>query len=354
MNFTIVCLSYNRHSALKQLISYYTNSKVHLIIADGSNEAFDHYKYVNVSNTYFQCTYLHIPSVSIHPRVKAAVELISSEFCCFIDDSDIILMSGLKKAIDFLESNTDFSSVSGDVVFSYYDKVFKKCNFMTMGHWSSELILTGKSSERLIKLITEARTANLYYCVTRTKYLKAFPLLISNIKYNFSGTYELLWTAFLVINGKFKKLDFPFLIRTGGDGYPEPIKITKDFKDYHIPSEYIKKNVDRLHEFFPNVQIETLFEFYLIHNTRLNKKYKEDLRFSKLLFNFDNYFMMFKYTYVGSILRIIKRMYSTINKDSKNWSTSLLNYYSNQNITNEEREDLLKANTILNVNHRSY
>ena len=58
MDFTIVCLSYNRPEALKQLISYYSNSSIHLIIADGSTTPFELPKKLDSKNSNFIFTYL--------------------------------------------------------------------------------------------------------------------------------------------------------------------------------------------------------------------------------------------------------------------------------------------------------
>jgi glycosyltransferase domain-containing protein len=349
MNFTIVCLTYKRPEALKQLLSYYCKSPIHLIIADGSTLRFEPPKVLNSKNSNFSYTYLHIPSVSIHDRIATAVKLITSKYCCLIDDSDLILHTGIIKTIDFLENNSDYSCVSGDVVYAYHDKIFNKTNFIPCGYWSSPLELEGNSCDRLHKMITNGRSANLFYSTIKTEHLTEFPALISNIDYDFSGTYELLWTAFLCLSGKYKKLDHPYLVRTGGDSYPEPIKATNEFTDYRIPANSIKTCVEKLSHYFPNHNKEPIYKFYEIHSRRLNLKYKNESRFSHHFPKISKYIYGIKFSWLGSLLRLIKRYTLHLISKSNLWANSLPNYYPKKELTTEQVEDLKRANKILNL-----
>lgn len=349
MEFTIVCLSYNRPQALKQLISYYSSSTIHLIIADGSTAPLELPKPLGYKNSNFTCSYLHIPSVSGQPRLTAAVKLISTKYCCFIDDSDLILITGIEKIIDFLDDNPDYSCVSGDVNYAYHDKIFKKTNFIPCGYWSSPLKLIGSANDRLIKMITQGRSANLFYSITRTEYLIKFPELISNIKYDFSGSYELLWTAFLCLSGKYEKLDFPYLIRTGGDSHPEPIKVTNEFKDYEIPDNSIKESVEKLASFFPHHNKDLIYDFYKIHSNRLNLKYKKELDTSFFFEVSSKFIHIIKISKFGSMLRLIKRCMLHLTVKSERWSNSLTKYYLDKNLSSKQIEDLDRANVIFNL-----
>lgn len=349
MDFTIVCLSYNRPEALKQLISYYSSSSIHLIIADGSTKPFEHPKILDSKYSNFTCTYLHIPSISTQPRHIAAVKLISTKYCCFIDDSDLILITGIAKTIDFLERNPDYSCASGDVNYAYYDRIFKKTNFIPCGYWSSPFKLAGNSSDRLIKMIAEGRSANLFYSITRTECLIKFPELTSNIKYDFSGSYELLWTAFLCLTGKYEKLDFPYLIRTEGDSYPEPIKVTSEFKDFKIPDKSIKESAEKLASYFPDHKKDPIYTFYEIHSKRLNLKYKKELNTSYFFQVISKFIHKIKISKLGYLLRLIKRYMLHLTIKTERWSNSLTKYYLDKNLSREQIEDLEKANVILNL-----
>jgi glycosyltransferase domain-containing protein len=349
MEFTIVCLSYNRPDALKQLISYYSSSTIHLIIADGSTTPLEPSKLLDSKNSNFTCSYLHIPSISAQPRLTAAVKLISTKYCCLIDDSDLILVTGIAKIIHFLDNNPDYSCVSGDAIYAYHDKIFKRTNFIPCGYWSSPLKLVGNSSDRLIKMITQGRSANVFYSITRTEHLIKFPELISNIQYDFSGSYELLWTAFLCLAGKYEKLDFPYLIRTGGDSYPEPIKVTNEYKNFKIPDNSIKESVEKLASYFPDHNKDPIYAFYEIHSKRLNLKYKKELDTSFFLEASSKFIHIIKISKFGSLLRLIKRYMLHLTFKSERWSNSLTKYYLDKNLSSKQIKDLDRANVIFNL-----
>jgi glycosyltransferase domain-containing protein len=351
MDFTIVCLTYNRHYVLTRLIEYYKNFSFHLIIADGSDRPFE----INtlLENCKLVCTYLHIPSVSGVPRLKASCELISTKYCCLIDDSDILLGTGIYKCMEFLDMNHDYSCVSGDVVYSYRDKVFDQSNFIPWGHWSSSFELTGEKEDRLSLLINEIRTANLVYSVTRSEYLKKHPDLVEDLGYSFSGAYELIWAALLTLSGKYAKLNFPFWIRTGGDSHPEPIPDSVVYVNYQIPESDILihcKTLGRLTDLKDTVFIK---DYYTVQSRRLRLKYEKELKFGWIQKRLNPLVLMVRNSYLGSILRLIKRRsLSKLNKNNYRWDNSLTFYYKNNDISEVQRKDLEEANILLN-SHKS-
>lgn len=108
-NLTILILSHQRQHCLNQVLPYWEKYAIKTLVLDNSPEPLK-----NLSN-YKYCTYVHSQN-DFNKRSIEASKLINTKYVMAAADDELYLPATLKKMLDFLESNQDYSSVGGAVL----------------------------------------------------------------------------------------------------------------------------------------------------------------------------------------------------------------------------------------------
>lgn len=219
---TAVILSYNRQDVLRRQLLYYANKPIHLIFADGSDADWGSGDSGSIGKMTWE--YFRISGWNFIDRYRKAVSKVETEFMFFIDDEECILPSGVERAICFLEANSDHSCAGGRVGRASVRGVGKRPLSKTFSvadwkYFSSRFdLLQDDFRLRIQSLVTENRTANIYYQVHRTelvqKFAETFDEKILEVKY--LGTPEILFCCFIVAHGKWQMQNYPYWFRYGG------------------------------------------------------------------------------------------------------------------------------------------
>ena len=208
---SIVCLSYERQRFLRRQLLYFADRPVHLIFADGSKEAWTLGN--NGSIGAMRWTYFHIPGPNTYPeRWQRATRLVTSDYVCMMDDADVMVWSGLARAISFLDANPNCVYAGGRV--GRFVRRKEGWRFFNYEHWTSLYSLNSSSStQRLLDILSNRRTANLFYVVIRSDTFKYLVDITAQTRYYYNPASELIWSGSLAICSPYQIGNYPFWLR---------------------------------------------------------------------------------------------------------------------------------------------
>lgn len=210
-NLTIICLTYERHSYIRRQIAYFYDCPINLWFMDGSKNSIN-FEGTNFKSGQLKWIYQHLPEMNYHERLLLAMEKLETEYVCLLPDDDIILKTGLEMAINNLDvyKNLQFAGGKAGRISSKIDIV----GFCRDARWSDDLFLDfADISERLYKMISLNRTANIFYVVGRGNIFKEIYKISNRVQFSFASATEILMTGLSLIQSKYKTGDYPFWIR---------------------------------------------------------------------------------------------------------------------------------------------
>jgi glycosyltransferase domain-containing protein len=216
---TIIIPSFSRHYQLSRYISYLAHYRCEVILVDGSNNPL--LPATSFTNGLAKFTYLHMPGKeNFILRIAKAIQLVQTDFFCLMDDSDILLLTSIPKIETWLDENPGFFA-SGQVYNLATSLGLWKLH--GWGRWYSELCIEETSSlERIVRVIEEQRTANLFYTVVpsymRDKIVDSLNSIYAKDSVLAQKSIEVLFAAILLTHFKFCKLNIPFWIRAQFEG----------------------------------------------------------------------------------------------------------------------------------------
>jgi len=216
---TIVLPTFNRHQFVRRLITYYSEHPVNLIICDGSNNRLE----IPSAGTHLNLNwiYYHIPGAkTLLQRIYLGLMAVQTEYFTFLDDGDLLLYSGIESAIGELTWGKDRWAAGGSVCL--LNPIMKADSgrilriYSNWMHWSLPFTLEEcfTPNDRLLKILKEIRTANLYYLIFRTDiYRDAFLQVFSE---NISAVepVELVISGIIAGTTSLALGNYPFWIRT--------------------------------------------------------------------------------------------------------------------------------------------
>lgn len=215
---TVVILSYERQQYLRRQLLYFAGKPVHLIIADGSDEAWS--LGTDGGSGGMTYDYLHVPGYdTLVERLRLALERVDTEFMCFIDDEECLLWMGIMEAVKHLSANPDQVCAGGMVAETV--ETSDDLLLRPWGRWATSWsLLDDDPLDRYSQMVKLERTANLYYQVHRTATIREYVSCLGDFQYSYRGAIELAMSGFVILSGKWEMGTYPFWIRNGGSITP--------------------------------------------------------------------------------------------------------------------------------------
>lgn len=216
---TLIIPTYNRHQHLKKLLNYYVQQKTPLsfLILDSSNaevlaqnaqlcEAMgDSVKHVSYDS-----------SIQVATKLLNGLQQVSTPFCGFCADDDLVFIDGIVAAIEFLQSHDDYVSADG-IYLNFYTT---GSNLNVKLEYSTRGIQAEDPGARLFQLCQKYES--LFYGVFRTHDAVN---IFSGVAQNTSLHYQELFQAVAaLLIGKSKRLPIIYAARQHGD----PADMTRD------------------------------------------------------------------------------------------------------------------------------
>ena len=124
IDFTLIIPTKNRNFHLKNLLNYYSKTKVvfTILILDSSTGQFK-VKNKKIVKNFKNLKILHkLIKGKPHEVVKKNIKFIKSKYCCLSGDDDYLYIDNIKKIIFFLERNKFYVGAGG---ISYLTRLYK-------------------------------------------------------------------------------------------------------------------------------------------------------------------------------------------------------------------------------------
>lgn len=233
-NVSIILLSYERQPYIRRHIAYFWNHPVNLIIADGSATPM---QLPSLEGAGCTIRYIHVPGAdTINVRLELAMQKIATEFVMMMDDADLYFVTGIENAMRSLSEDQTQSAAAGRVAHLGKNMRSQELVCRDWGHWSSSLELTGSPEKNLLRMMHEARTANLYYTLMRRDVFEQ--ILGKTLELSFSSAHatEIFVSGSLVVRGNFRLGSYPFWIRTEVPSVPTALSESKSIFEWHEDS----------------------------------------------------------------------------------------------------------------------
>jgi glycosyltransferase domain-containing protein len=203
---TVVVPTYERPSRLTRSLKYWSTSTYSVVVADGSKNSFDCKIYDNIY-------YYWDSRKTIAQRWYDAISFVNTKYVIFCADDDFISFSGIRKCLDFLEENPDFSCAQG-LYSVFVDSPGCQSKFRELYPFIREYSPCGKpANERIVDALRYY--FHTMYSVQRTenvqRFLNGFPSLTNG------NAFEMQFTIGNAIFGKHKIFPFLYGVREGID-----------------------------------------------------------------------------------------------------------------------------------------
>lgn len=313
---TIVIISYNRQKYLKRIIKFWSNYKVNILIIDGSLNKLED-DFTNHKNL----TYIHSQK-SLYERYLNSVDFIKTEFVILACDDEFYLPSALRSCINFLLSNTSYSSCGGRAI-GFRTKEKKIFGIRQYPKLKDFDLIDNNAKVRANTHFSAYVPAHFYSVITTN----VWKIVISNVfkkKFNFFASFELQVEFLITISGKSKIISELMWLRNN----EEPkININRDPK---IDIWWNNRKFEKEKEIF----IYNMKK--IVNKLDLNQESKLDEHAIKNIF--ETYVQKInentKKTYLRKISKLIPYEIKQLIKFIKNWYYSKT--YRHRSILNEK------------------
>lgn len=208
---TIIIPTFNRYPYLLRLLNYYRsyNFPMRILILDSSTDLLEQDKFQDLLSNSKIC-YQKINSDFV-TRVLRGLKDIPTPYSVFCSDDDFVVPNGIKKSVDFLENNPDFTVAHGRYIsFWLQDSKDNKQQFLWMPGYPFFSITFPGSKQRLIYHFLHYSPT--FYGTHRSDFLR---LIFEEAKdFTDSNRFgELLLSMLTLIYGKMKCLDVFYAAR---------------------------------------------------------------------------------------------------------------------------------------------
>lgn len=189
-DLTVVILTYNRHNYLEEILGFWSEYPVNLVVVDGTENPFGGL----LPNE--RCRYVHLPA-SYYERLKKAVAMVETSFVIQACDDELYSPPALDSAVRFLRGDSRYVSCLGEAVGLRLED--------GEGVWEPvySALRDGKPFEedasiRAIRHLGNYLYPAYYYSVTRTEVwqtiwrhalLKEFPSLVRELQFEVGAAF---------------------------------------------------------------------------------------------------------------------------------------------------------------------
>lgn len=150
-----------------------------------------------------------------------------------LDDADLYFVTGIANALADLSSNPALLMAAGTVAELIQDSDRHEFVCEGKGLWSSPLHLAEDSQTKLLRVIEEARTGNLYYTVMRRETFVDIFRKVLNLEFSSGGITEIFVAGSLVLRSDFHLGNYPFWIRGYAPSIPADLYDAKVGAEWH-------------------------------------------------------------------------------------------------------------------------
>lgn len=212
---SIIIITHNRPKYLRRILDYYSgyDADHKIIVSDSSSEEI---KTTNrqIISSFPKLDILYIGHYvdkvdDFRHQVADTLKYVKTKYCVLCADDDFVTPGGIKRSVEFLESNPDFSVVHGRYVCFYLKG--KKKKFYWQPAYSYESISFDEPEARLEKHLSDYSVGTLL-AVQRSSFLKM--VFKETSKFADDERFaEFLPSMLALIYGKMKFLDMPYSAR---------------------------------------------------------------------------------------------------------------------------------------------
>ncbi|MDO8492265.1 MAG: TIGR00180 family glycosyltransferase [bacterium] len=218
-NCTVVITTYNRPAYLKRILDYFKANGVGLefIIIDSSsakNQVFNQGTvdfYNNREGVKFT-RYSYVESTKLWEKWSDGMSRVKTKYCVLCAEDDFIVPQAIKKSVNFLENNPDFSVVLGKYLsFHVRDRNSSSPKFCWQNMYSHSSVVSDDAKNRLTDHFINYNPTT--YAVHRASFLRT--VFYENIKTGIDLFLfgELMPSLLTLIHGKMKILDILYSAR---------------------------------------------------------------------------------------------------------------------------------------------
>jgi glycosyltransferase domain-containing protein len=247
MNISIIIPTKNRPNFIERQLKYFSACKYtgYLLIGDSSESA-SYYKNKKIIEKYANnLNIFHYLDTAMSADQIASFlsNKITTKYLALLPDDDIILVPGLAKVVEFMDSNIEYSAAHG------------KCYELSVEHGKSaafgkvtsiSLCKMAKSEynnpiERVSNFFSDG-PCNVNMSIMRTNIAKNAFNEISKLDYYYSSFIfgEMTHAVVILAKGKIKEIDYPYLVRQNHDSqYFDSISLVEWFGGENWANSYI-------------------------------------------------------------------------------------------------------------------
>lgn len=262
-NITVIIPTHNhRFNLVQRLLDYYKDFSIEIIIEDGSKKKLKKRFSKNIN-------YFHFPKKDFISRIIHAIEHSRTKYVAINQDDDFLIYSSLIKAKKYLDSNKEYSFISGKI-FCFED--YLKSTFFKETYSLSSIgsIKSKNSFNRLLMFSNKAPmlVASLFKKKDLLKTLYRYQKFQKKISLKEKNKFnELAFSLFMFSEFNYKYLDIVWQLR---DRNVYPIEKKSFSKDLSRPLENTEinlnnsiysllfKEIKKLYKFEKNLDFEIL------------------------------------------------------------------------------------------------
>jgi len=340
-DLTLITLTFNKHRPLLNMLDYWSNTNVNIIILEGSNNSLQGNQIFKKKKNF---KYFFLPNTSILDRLKFATSKVKSKYILLHHDDDLYFQNIVKKILFFLNKNNQYSSAAGLHVNFYNNNARSLVGSIVDDIKINNSLSKNSFFERKNGFIKKYNSLILNSIIKTCAFKKAILFVKKN-----NLQYYFVWEVFIglvvIYFGKNKFINYPFFFRNMSS---VPIRYDDDLTDINnnLYKWYYTTSIKEKNEIYNNFfKLNKSYylrnksnRFLLIKNFDSDFKSILNLFYEKYKFSKSLKFKIFEY-----LLRIFYKIKFRINFKPDNSKAINLNLIFNiffRKISLKEKNDL--------------
>lgn len=236
---TICIFTRNRPKQLTNTLRYLGRLNIRVVILDSSDQKFDFDFDPNV-------TYLSTPDVPIDARLVMFSKLVKTKYILLSPDDDFFLPGGLKISLNYLESNSDYSSVQGLRI-----RLIRDPKFRWIPDYTTQAHLVFDSDNLVERLRLMSISMHYVYAIQRTDIFTEIVNCLKDTHTNVrdaDAKIELVFNYLLPLFGKHRILPVLYSARTSHKNEGHDIRFSNWINDSRESSALkFKSNIHNIY-----------------------------------------------------------------------------------------------------------